>query len=80
MAAAEASPRPPVALLSLENVLLTPEQLARSPSLEDGVPAELEYDLRIWGCQFIQELGICLRLFAQTITHRGLPLLTLFCC
>lgn len=53
-----------LALLALENVVLTAAELSETPSILDGVPASLESDLRIWGCGFIQDLGLCLRVCA----------------
>lgn len=46
---------PPQPLVSLEQVLVT-------PSGADGVPSDLEDDLRVLGCMLIQELGILLQL------------------
>lgn len=49
-------------VLTLDNVLLTPEKLAVSPSQQDGLDKEIETDLRILGCELIQTSGILLRL------------------
>lgn len=35
--------------------------LPTTPSKAAGVPAELEQELRVWGCEFIQHVGIVLR-------------------
>jgi len=48
-------PHPPQPLASLQQVLVT-------PSRQDGVPEDLEDDLRVVGCVLIQELGILLEL------------------
>ncbi|KAH6918746.1 cyclin-L1 [Coprinopsis sp. MPI-PUGE-AT-0042] len=37
------------------------EQIEKSPSREDGLPAELEEDLRAYGCKLIHHAGILLR-------------------
>lgn len=36
-------------------------QIERSPSREDGVPADLEEDLRAYGCKLIQQAGLLLK-------------------
>lgn len=36
-------------------------QIEKSPSREDGIPDELEQDLRTYGCKLIHEAGILLR-------------------
>ena len=48
-------PPMPHPLASLAQVLLT-------PSAKDGLPADLENDLRVAGCMLIQEAGIMLKL------------------
>lgn len=60
---------------SLENVVLDASQLRDTPSAKDGVPSGLEYDLRLWGCGFIQELGLCLRMCACS-RRAGMRVLT----
>lgn len=42
--------------------LATVEQIVNTPSRRDGVPYELEMDLRVGGCMLIQEAGIMLQL------------------
>lgn len=37
------------------------KQIEKSPSCEDGIPDELEQDLRAYGCKLIHEAGILLR-------------------
>ncbi|XP_041377853.1 cyclin-L1-like [Gigantopelta aegis] len=49
-------------VLTLENVLIPPEKLSESPSLQDGLDSETETDLRILGCELIQTSGILLKL------------------
>lgn len=36
-------------------------QIEKTPSREDGIPDELEQDLRAYGCKLIQEAGILLK-------------------
>ncbi|TFK55198.1 cyclin-like protein [Heliocybe sulcata] len=37
------------------------EQVEKSPSREDGIPADLEEDLRAYGCKLIHQAGILLK-------------------
>ena len=37
------------------------QQIEKTPSREDGIPAELEEDLRAYGCKLIQQAGILLK-------------------
>lgn len=48
--------------LTLDNVLLPEEKLTPTPSMQDGLDTEIEQDLRILGCEFIQTAGILLKL------------------
>jgi len=48
--------------LSLTNTLASTSALLTSPSACDGVSAELEHDLRVWGCELVQRMGLHLRL------------------
>ncbi|KAF9902853.1 hypothetical protein BX616_001790 [Lobosporangium transversale] len=48
--------------LSLQNALLTLEQLQRTPSREDGISEEQEDHMRQYGCHLIQTAGILLKL------------------
>ncbi|KAG0241061.1 hypothetical protein BGW41_006398 [Actinomortierella wolfii] len=48
--------------LSLQNALLTLEQLQRTPSMLDGFTRQQEDDLRQMGCHLIQSAGILLKL------------------
>ena len=43
--------------------LATLAQIITTPSSEDGVPEEVEADLRVAGCMMIQEAGIMLELW-----------------
>jgi hypothetical protein len=36
-------------------------QIERTPSCEDGIPPELEEDLRAYGCKVIHEAGVLLK-------------------
>ncbi|KZV93346.1 cyclin-like protein [Exidia glandulosa HHB12029] len=43
------------------NPLASLAQVERTPSMEDGMPWELEEDLRAYGCKLIQQAGILLK-------------------
>ena len=49
-------------VLSLENTIIPDERLRETPSAKDRVSHELEVDLRIAGCEYIQSAGILLKL------------------
>ncbi|XP_064611919.1 cyclin-L1-like [Liolophura sinensis] len=49
-------------ILTLDNVLIPPDKLSPTPSLQDGLDSETETDLRILGCELIQTAGILLKL------------------
>ena len=49
-------------VISLENVVLPEEKLIQTPSRIDGLDEEVEIDLRIVGCEYIQMAGILLKL------------------
>lgn len=36
-------------------------QIEKTPSRGDGIPAELEDELRIYGCKLIQQAGVLLK-------------------
>lgn len=40
-------------------------QIERTPSREDGIPADLEEDLRAFGCKLIHEAGILLKQYVR---------------
>ena len=48
--------------LTLDNCLLSPDRLERSPSAEQGLPLDTEEQLRTQGCELIQAAGILLRM------------------
>lgn len=48
--------------LSLDNPIVPTERLLNTPSFKDGCSSELEVDLRIVGCEYIQSAGMLLRL------------------
>lgn len=48
--------------LSLDNCIIPNERLLNTPSSKDGCSHELEVDLRIIGCEYIQSAGLLLRL------------------
>lgn len=41
--------------------LASQEQIQKTPSVEDGIPKELEEDLRAFGCQLISQAGLLLK-------------------
>lgn len=48
--------------ISLENCILPDDKLSETPSMKDGLDKDVETDLRILGCEFIQTAGILLKL------------------
>ena len=64
-------------ILTLENVLIAPEKVAKTPSGEDGLDAETEKDLRILGTELIQIAGMLLKL-PQTAMATGCVLFQRF--
>ncbi|PWN49698.1 cyclin-like protein [Violaceomyces palustris] len=52
---------------TLLNTLATEDQLANSPSRRDGIPPHLEDELRVYGCQLIQQAGVLLDLPQRTM-------------
>ncbi|OXH31594.1 cyclin-dependent protein kinase regulator [Cryptococcus neoformans] len=56
--------------------LATLEQIVSTPSAADGIPRDVEDDLRVAGCMLIQEAGVMLKLpqsvmaTAQVLLHR----------
>ncbi|PWN34657.1 cyclin-like protein [Meira miltonrushii] len=53
----------------LLNTLATKEQVTCTPSRQDGIPCDLEDEIRVYGCRLIQEAGMLL----------GLPQVTMAC-
>lgn len=49
-------------LISLENPILSRDVIENTPSVQDGLDASIENDLRLTGCRLIQVSGILLRL------------------
>ncbi|XP_020602652.1 cyclin-L2-like [Orbicella faveolata] len=49
-------------IISLENCILDDDHLKNTPSIKDGLDKEVEIDLRIVGCEYIQMAGILLKL------------------
>jgi hypothetical protein len=45
--------------------LASTSQIERTPSREDGIPADLEEDLRAFGCKLIHEAGILLKQYVR---------------
>ena len=48
--------------ISLENCVIPAEKLEKTPSALDGLSSELETEVRIVGCEYIQTGGILLKL------------------
>ncbi|CAF1603535.1 unnamed protein product, partial [Didymodactylos carnosus] len=51
-------------ILTLGNVLLPSEKLYPNPtpSMQEGLSWDIEYDLRLLGCELIQTAGLLLKL------------------
>ena len=49
-------------IISLENCILDEDHIRNTPSIKDGLDKEVEIDLRIVGCEYIQMAGILLKL------------------
>ncbi|KAL9933122.1 hypothetical protein V8E36_007840 [Tilletia maclaganii] len=49
-------------MMPLPNTLASLQQLSETPSRADGIPADLEEELRVYGCQLIQQAGILIHL------------------
>lgn len=43
-------------------------QIEKTPSMQDGVPADLEEDLRTYGCKLIRQAGVLLKQYASRFT------------
>lgn len=65
--------------LNLDSFYLTEEQLENSPSRQDGIDKDTEANLRMYGCELIQEAGIMLG-FHQVVMATGQVLLHRFYC
>ena len=65
-------------IISLENCILDDDHLKNTPSIKDGLDKEVEIDLRIVGCEYIQMAGILLKL-PQVSTFQILDVKTCFC-
>lgn len=48
--------------VTLQVPLMKPEQLYPTPSMKDFVPYDVEFDLRLTGCELIQTSGRLLKL------------------
>ena len=65
-------------IISLENCILDDNHLHNTPSIRDGLDIEVEIDLRIVGCEYIQMAGILLKL-PQVSAFQILDVETCFC-
>ena len=63
--------------LTLDNILLPEDKLSPTPSMQDGLASEIEQDLRILGCEYIQTAGILLKLPQVRIFSASLSLVRL---
>ncbi|KAM7274490.1 hypothetical protein ACFE04_016356 [Oxalis oulophora] len=64
---------------AIDNFYLTDEELQNSPSRRDGIDEATETNLRIYGCDLIQESGILLKL-PQAVMATGQVLFHRFYC
>ena len=51
-----------ITLKQLQNVIFPKERLEMTPSMEEGLDEETEYELRNMGAELIQKAGIYLKL------------------
>ena len=51
------------------------DRAAPTPSSQDGVSSEVEWQLRVYGCELIQEVGILLKVYACAARVRVRPFL-----
>lgn len=51
-------------------------QIEGTPSREDGIPTDLEEDLKAYGCKLIHQAGILLKQYARAILDRHCQNLT----
>lgn len=65
--------------LTLENCLLTPEELADSPSQKEGITAEEEECLRCLGCEFLQNAGNSLQVPQTAIANSQVLFQRFYC-
>lgn len=52
---------------AIDTFYLSDEELNNSPSRKDGIDEPTEVNLRIYGCDLIQECGILLKLYPDYI-------------
>jgi hypothetical protein len=64
---------------SIDNFYFTDEELADSPSRRDGLDADAEATLRVFGAQLVQE-ATCLLKCPQAVAATGQVLLQRFYC
>ena len=66
-------PKPPDAVLADSEAqwIFSDQELARSPSVEDGMSPEQERELRSKGLSFIMQVGIMLKLPQLTLSTAG---------
>jgi hypothetical protein len=49
------------------------EQVENTPSRLDGIPSELEEDLRAYGCKLIAEAGVLLNQYVASAVSKTFP-------
>jgi len=52
------------------------EQIENTPSRLEGIPAELEEDLRVYGCKLITEAGVLLNQYVASASRKPALALT----
>jgi hypothetical protein len=52
----------PLYKISLEIPIMTPDKLYPTPSMSDNLPYDVEFDLRLVGCELIQTAGQLLKM------------------
>ena len=52
----------PIFKISLEIPIMTPDKLYPTPSMADSLPYDVEFDLRLVGCELLQMAGQLLNL------------------
>lgn len=50
--------------------LASTSQIEHTPSKENGIPADLEEDLRAFGCKLIHEAGILLKQYVRPVSRQ----------
>ena len=59
----------PLYKISLEIPIMTPDKLYPTPSMSDNLPYDVEFDLRLVGCELIQTAGRLLKMPQVSYYH-----------